>query len=294
MIDENSGERLAATRRLKRSMKIDAHQHFWEYDPRAYSWIDESMAVLKGNYLPERLAPLLQHNGFTGSIAVQASTTVTETRFYLELARANPFIRGVVGWVNLCAPDVSAVLADLSTDTKLVGIRHVVQGEADDFMYREDFRRGIGALAPFGLAYDILVYARQMPAALDLARAFPEQRFVLDHLGKPPIRDGELEPWRTHIRELAALPNVYCKLSGLVTEADWQHWTPGQLAPYLNVSLECFGARRAMIGSDWPVCTLAAPYERVVGVVLDFIEHLSPDEQSAIFGDTAASFYRLG
>jgi L-fuconolactonase len=293
LIDEHSGEKLASTRRLKRPMKIDSHQHFWKYDPRSYAWIDESMSILQQDFLPERLAPLLLKAGFHGSVAVQASTTVSETRFYLELARANPFIRGVVGWVNLCASDVSAVLADLSADSKLVGIRHVVQGEADDFMGRADFRRGIAALAPFGLAYDILVYARQLPAAVDLARAFPEQRFVLDHIGKPPIKSGVIDPWRAHIRELASLPNVFCKLSGMVTEADWKRWTPAQLAPYFDVALDAFGPRRCMVGSDWPVCELASAYERTVGLVSDFTAQLAADEQSAVLGDTASSFYRL-
>lgn len=274
-------------------MKIDSHQHFWKYDPVEYAWIDESMAVLKEDYLPERLAPILRSAAVDGTVAVQASTTVSETRYYLELAQAHAFIRGVVGWVNLCAPDVVAILADLSAQPKLVGIRHVLQAEPDDFMARADFRRGIGSLAQFGLSYDILVHARQLPAAIDLARAFPEQRFVLDHLGKPGIRLAALEPWRTHIRQLAELPNVYCKLSGMVTEANWKRWTPGDLAPYLDVALETFGARRCMVGSDWPVCTLAGDYMRVTDVVSAYISRLSLEDQSAILGGTAASFYRL-
>jgi L-fuconolactonase len=293
LTDGQGGETLATTRRLKRPTRVDAHQHFWKYDPVAYAWIDDAMSVLKEDYLPDRLAPLLQRTGFHGSIAVQASTTVVETRHYLDLARANPFIRGVVGWVNLCAPDVAAILADLASDSKLVGIRHVVQGEADDFMLRSDFQRGIGVLASFGLSYDILVYARQLPAAIELARTFPEQRFVLDHLGKPPIRAGAIEPWRSHLRQLAAFPNVYCKLSGMVTEADWTTWTPAELLPYLDAAVDCFGPRRSMIGSDWPVCCLAGPYERVVAVVGDYVARLSPDEQNAILGGAAASFYRL-
>jgi len=274
-------------------MKIDSHQHFWKYDPVEYAWIDESMSVLKEDYLPDRLAPLLRTTGFDGTVAVQASTTVSETRYYLELAQAHAFIRGVVGWVNLCASDVPAILADLSAQPKLVGIRHVLQSEPDDFMARADFRRGIGSLAQFGLSYDILIFARQLPAAIDLARAFPEQRFVLDHLGKPAIRLAALEPWRRHIRQLAELPNVYCKLSGMVTEAHWRRWTPDDLAPYLEVALESFGPRRCMIGSDWPVCTLAGDYARVTDVVSAYISRLSLEDQSAILGGTAASFYRL-
>jgi len=274
-------------------MKIDSHQHFWKYDPVEYAWIDESMSVLKEDYLPDRLAPLLRTTGFDGTVAVQASTTVSETRYYLELAQAHAFIRGVVGWVNLCASDVPAILADLSAQPKLVGIRHVLQSEPDDFMARADFRRGIGSLAQFGLSYDILIFARQLPAAIDLARAFPEQRFVLDHLGKPAIRLAALEPWRRHIRQLAELPNVYCKLSGMVTEAHWRRWTPDDLAPYLEVALESFGPRRCMIGSDWPVCTLAGDYRRVTDVVSAYVSRLSLEDQSAILGGTAASFYRL-
>ena len=274
-------------------MKIDSHQHFWKYDPVEYAWIDESMSVLKEDYLPDRLAPLLRSTGFDGTVAVQASTTVSETRYYLELAQAHAFIRGVVGWVNLCASDVPAILADLSAQPKLVGIRHVLQSEPDDFMARADFRRGIASLAQFGLSYDILIFARQLPAAIDLARAFPEQRFVLDHLGKPAIRLAALEPWRRHIRQLAELPNVYCKLSGMVTEAHWRRWTPDDLAPYLEVALESFGPRRCMIGSDWPVCTLAGDYRRVTDVVSAYVSRLSLEDQSAILGGTAASFYRL-
>jgi L-fuconolactonase len=288
-----SGENLAATRRLKRPIRIDAHQHFWRYDAAHYAWIDESMSILQEDFLPERLEPLLQRNGFSGSVAVQASTSVAETRYYLELSDQHPSIRGVVGWVNLCAPDVEAVLADVARHPKLVGIRHVVQAEPADFMNRPDFRRGIGWLSRFGLAYDILIYARQLPAAIDLVRAFPEQRFVLDHIGKPPIRSGEIEPWRSQMRQLAASENVYCKLSGMVTEADWRSWKLADLAPYLEVALECFGPRRSMIGSDWPVCCLAGDYDRVIGAVTQYVSNLSPEEQSSIMGSTAASFYRL-
>jgi L-fuconolactonase len=274
-------------------MRIDAHQHFWKYAAAEYAWIDQSMNALKDDFLPARLEPLLRAARFDGSVAVQASTTVAETRFYLELARTFPFIRGVVGWVDLCAPDAHAVLADLASDSKLVGIRHVLQSEPDDFMARPDFRRGIAALAEFGLSYDLLVVPGQLPAAVALARAFPEQRFVLDHLGKPPIRAGILEPWRTSVCRLAALPNVSCKLSGLVTEADWKRWKPAHLVPYLDTVLESFGPARSMIGSDWPVCSLAGPYEQVIAAVADYVAKLSPAEQGSIFGEAATLFYRL-
>ncbi len=274
-------------------MRIDAHQHFWRYDPADYAWIDDSMAALRRDFLPEHLAPLLGVQGFDGCVAVQARQTPAENDFLLGLADAAPCVRGVVGWVDLCDPRVGGELDRLRARPKLVGLRHIAQTEPDDFLLRRDFRRGIAALEPRGLVYDVLVFARQLPAASDLVRAFPEQRFVVDHLAKPEIAAGRLEPWATQLRELARAPNAWCKLSGLVTEADWKTWLPSDFTPYLEVALEAFGAERLMLGSDWPVCTLAAPYAAAVGVVREFIARCSESEQDAVLGGNAARCYRL-
>jgi len=199
----------------------------------------------------------------------------------------------VVGWVDLCSPDAHAAAKDLARDRKLVGLRHIAQSEPDDFLLRPDFQRGISTLADLGLAYDILIYARQLPAALELVRAFPGQRFVIDHIAKPEIKAGVQQPWKDQMREMSRHPNVTCKLSGMVTEADWHLWQPSDLTFYLDTALDCFGPSRLMIASDWPVCLLAGSYERVVAVVLDYITRLSPDEQAAILGGTAGAVYRL-
>ena len=275
-------------------MRIDAHQHFWRYSPRTHAWIDDAMAALRRDFLPADLEPLLRDAGFGGSVAVQAQQDVAETEWLLALAAEYPFIRGVVGWVDLCARDVREQLRRLSSNSKLKGVRHVVQDEPDDrFMLRPDFMRGIGALAEFGLAYDILIYPRQLPAAAELAAAFPEQRFVLDHIAKPEIRERRIDAWARGITALARHPNVWCKLSGMVTEADWGAWSPADIAPYIDVVLEAFGPDRLMIGSDWPVCTLAGAYGDVLQIVTERIARLSSREQAAILGENAAQFYRL-
>jgi L-fuconolactonase len=252
------------------------------------------MAALKRDFLPPDLEPLLREAGFDGCVAVQAAQTPEETRFLLDLARRHPFVKAVVGWVDLVAPDLEAQLEHLGGEPALRGVRHIAQDEADDrFLARDDVVRGISALARHGLTYDILVYARQMPSAVELARRLPEQPFVVDHVAKPEIRAGRLESWRVHIRELAALPHVACKLSGLVTEADWSRWTPADLRPYLDVVLEAFGPERLMVGSDWPVCLLAADYPTVITLVRDLVAPLSDAEQAAILGGTAARFYGM-
>jgi L-fuconolactonase len=275
-------------------MSIDAHQHFWRYALDTHGWIDESMSALKRDFLPADLAPLLREARFDGCMAIQAEQSVAETEWLLQLAGEHDFIRGVVGWVDLCAPDVGDQLRRLSANGKLRGVRHIVQDEPDDrFMLRPDFMRGIAALAEFDLAYDILVYLRQMPAAVELARAFPHQRFVLDHLGKPRIRDGEPDGWARGIAALSRNRNVSAKLSGLVTEADWRAWSPDDFAPYLDVAMDWFGPERLMIGSDWPVCTLAGSYADVVGVVQRYIARLAPEQRDEIIGGTAERVYGL-
>lgn len=275
-------------------MRIDAHQHFWRYRPETHAWITEAMPQLKRDFLPADLQPLLSAAGFDACVAVQAQQNVAETEWLLQLADQHPFIRGVVGWVDLCKPNVADGLRRLAAHPRLRGVRHVVQDEPDDrFMLRPEFLHGIAALAPLGLTYDILIYARQLPAAIELVQRFPQQRFVLDHIGKPEIRARHLDPWRNGIRTLAAHPNVSCKLSGMVTEADWAGWKPSDCTAYLDIVLAGFGAQRLMIGSDWPVCTLAGTYGDVMAVVTDYIGFLSPSEREAILGGNAARFYRL-
>jgi len=273
---------------------IDAHQHFWRYSPATHGWIDDRMAVLKRDFLPEDLGPLLHAQGFARSVAVQAAQSLEETRFLLELADRHAFIGAVVGWVDLRSPTVEADLQALTRHPKLKGVRHLAQDEPDDrFLVGEDVMSGIATLESFGLTYDILVYPRQLPAAVELVRRFPRQRFVLDHLAKPEIAKGRLSPWREQIRDLAGSPNVFCKVSGMVTEASWTDWTPEDLAPYLDVVFECFRPGRIMVGSDWPVCTLAGDYGRVVSVVKDYVAHRPPADQEAVLAGTAARFYGI-
>lgn len=274
--------------------RIDAHQHFWRYDPAEYGWIDDGMAALRRDFLPEHLQPELEGMGFDGCIAVQARQTLEESRWLLELADRHAFVRGVVGWVDLQAPDVGAQLERLTAHRKLVGIRHLVQSEpADRFLLRPEFCRGVARLQEMELAYDILIYPRHLPAAIELVERFGGQRFVLDHVAKPQIRSGEMRAWEQGLRRLAALPNVSCKLSGLVTEAEWRSWTPAQIRPCLDVAFDCFGPRRLMIGSDWPVCTLAADYARTMSVVTDYLQGRPADEQEAVLGGNAARFWNL-
>ena len=276
-------------------MRVDSHQHFWRYDAREYEWIDEAMGVLKRDFLPADLEPLMRAAGFDACVAVQARQTTEETAWLLELAGRSPFVAGVVGWVDLCAPDVDAQLARLVRHPKLVGVRHVVQAEPDDrFLLRPDFGRGVARLEEFGLAYDILIYPRHLAAAAEFVRRFPRQPFVLDHLAKPEVARGEIDDWSRGLRALAASPNVWAKLSGLVTEADWRHWTPEQMRPYLDVAFECFGPGRLMIGSDWPVCTLAGDYGRTMRIVTDYLERRPAAERAAVLGENARAFWRLG
>lgn len=276
-------------------MRVDAHQHFWKYDPAEYPWIGEGMQRLACDYLPADLAPLLQAEGLSGSVAVQARQTLEETRWLLSLADEHPAMLGVVGWVDLRSPEVGEQLRELATHPRFVGVRHVVQDEPDPrFLLGDAFVAGLRQLHGFGLAYDLLLFPQQLPTAVELAGMMPEQRFVLDHLAKPRIAaDGPLDPWRTDLRALARHPNVSCKLSGLVTEADWRGWKPEDFTPYLEVALEAFGPQRLMYGSDWPVCLLAAEYAEVFGIVDDFIGRLTEAERAAILGGNATRFYRL-
>jgi L-fuconolactonase len=275
-------------------MHIDAHQHFWIYNNREFGWIDDSMAALRRNFLPADLRPELRANDFQGSVVVQTRQTLEETNWLLGLADAHESILGVVGWADLCSPDIRSQLKTLTDHRKLVGLRHVVQSEADDrFLLRREFLRGIEMLEEFDLAFDILIYTKHLPVADEFVRKFPRQRFVLDHMAKPPIRDRHSDAWTSGIRRLSEMPNVFCKLSGLVTEADWKSWTREEIIPYLDVALASFGPDRLMIGSDWPVCLVAASYGEVIRIVKDYISERVPKRAADIMGGNAQRFWRL-
>jgi L-fuconolactonase len=274
--------------------RIDSHQHFWRYNPHEYGWIDESMACLRRDFLPADLKAEIDPCGVDSTVAVQARQTLEETRWLLDLARSNPFIAGVVGWVPLVDAGVSELVGPVRELGPLKGLRHILQGESDDlYMLREDFNRGISALREFDLVYDILIFERQLPQTLEFVDRHPNQTFVLDHVAKPRIRDGAISPWREHIRRLAGRPNVFCKLSGMVTEADYTKWTPQQLEPYFDTVLQAFGPERLMFGSDWPVCLVAAPYRTWFNLVSSRVESLGRDERDAILGGTAGRVYRI-
>ncbi|MGD0674500.1 MAG: amidohydrolase family protein [Polyangiaceae bacterium] len=273
---------------------IDAHHHFWHYEPEAYPWIDPSMTVLRRDWLAVDLAPRLAAARIDGVVSVQARQTLEETSWLLSLADAHDFIVGVVGWVPLVSSSVVTTLGRFGDNPKFRGVRHVVQGEADPhFLERPDFNAGIRALRPLQLSYDILIYETQIPAALDFVDRHPDQVFIVDHAAKPRIRDGVLEPWRTNVRELARRPGVYCKLSGLVTEAATHAWTDADLRPYVDTVLEAFGPTRVMFGSDWPVCLLASSYDRWFDAVRRFLAELTPTERASILGGSARRAYRL-
>ncbi len=275
-------------------MKIDAHQHFWNYDPTEYGWIDDSMRIIRRDFLPPHLQQEIAATGVSGVVNVQARQTVEETVWLLELAGQHNFIKGVVGWVELVSSNVKANLERFAANAKLKGVRHVVQGEPDDnFILRDDFNRGVALLKDYGLAYDILILERQLPQAIKFVDRYPDQVFVLDHLAKPQIKAGEFSLWSKRIRQLAGRPHVYCKVSGMVTEADYGSWTETQLRPYFDAALEAFGAKRLMFGSDWPVCLVACGYDRWFRIVSDWVGQLSTDEQARIFGGTAMEAYKL-
>jgi len=273
---------------------IDTHHHFWHYNREEYGWIDESMSVLKRDYLPGDLEQELQKSGTTGTVVVQARQSLDETRWLLGLASEHSFILGVVGWLDLCSPDLDQQLMEFAAHPKLVGVRHLLQDEPDDeFMLRGDFMKGMAQLGPNDLVYDLLLFPRHLDIAVELAARLPLQRFVLDHLGKPAISKGEMEPWRSGILNLAERANVWCKLSGMVTEADHQGWQYKDLLPYLEVAINAFGPDRVMLGSDWPVCMLAAEYAEVMAITGKFIKNLEKEDRNRILYQNAIDCYQL-
>ncbi|MFP4342999.1 MAG: amidohydrolase family protein, partial [Cyclobacteriaceae bacterium] len=273
--------------------KIDAHQHFWQYDKTAHSWISDEMNILRKDYMPPELKAEMDKSGYDGCVAVQAAQSEEETNFLLQLADEYDYIKGVVGWVDLQDFNVKARLAHFARYPKLCGFRHIVQHEADDFLLNPAFMRGVRLLPEFNLSYDLLIYERQLPVAMQFVSYMPGCRLVVDHIAKPLIAKSEISTWQQNLRSLGQYGHVYCKLSGMVTEADWQQWKPEDIRPYLEVALEAFGPDRLMIGSDWPVCRLAASYQEVMGVVEDFISTLSDNEQAGILGQNAIRFYQL-
>ena len=274
-------------------MQLDAHQHFWHYNPARDLWIDESMEILKRDFLPADLKPLLDDHGFEGCIAVQADQSEEETSFLLKLAEQNDFIKGVVGWADLRSPDIKARLDHFSKHKKLKGFRHILQAEPAGFMLRDDFVRGVEALGEYAFTYDILINSSQLSEAVELTKRFPEQPFVLDHLGKPDIKGGEFTRWKHQINRLAEAPNVYCKISGLVTEAHWHNWENDIFKNYIDHIFDAFGGDRLMFGSDWPVCLLSASYNDTVSIITDYLDNFSEEEKSKVMGETAAKFYNI-
>jgi L-fucono-1,5-lactonase len=272
---------------------VDAHHHLWDPALADYPWMTDEVAPIRRRFGTDDLEPLLQAYGVDGTVVVQARASIDETRWLLDVASSTPFVRGVVGWIDLTDPDVRGVLAALRGG-RLVGIRHQVHDEPDpDWLLRSDVQRGIAAVGEAGLAYDFLVRARELPAALDTARRHPDMRFVVDHLAKPPLRDGHTEEWARGLERLSALANVSCKLSGLVTEADWGSWRREELISYLRRALDWFGPARALYGSDWPVCLLAAEYGAVLELVLAALDVCDDVERDAVLGGNATRVYRL-
>jgi len=275
-------------------MTIDAHQHFWKYEPIKHKWINDSMSVIRRDFMPSGLKKVYGENGIDGCVAVQADQTLEETNFLLCLSEQHSFIKGIVGWVDLRAKNVNEVLEEYRTHSKIKGFRHVVQGERDhNFLLRPDFMNGISLLERKGYVYDILVFPHQLGAVLEFVKRFPNQKFVIDHIAKPYIKDGFYDGWAIMMTEIAKHENVYCKLSGMITEADFDSWSADQIRPYMNLILEAFGPSRLMFGSDWPVCLVAGNYREVIKLVTDFISKLSLTEQSSIMGSNAIEFYSL-
>jgi L-fuconolactonase len=274
-------------------VRVDSHQHFWRYDAGRHAWITPEMSAIRRDFLPGDLAPLLASAGFDGCVAIQADSTEAETDFLLRVAAEHSFIRGVVGWVDLLAPDLKSRLARFRDRPQLRGFRHIAQAEADDFLARDDVARAIATLGDLGYTYDILIYPRQLAAAENLVERCPGTRFVLDHGAKPAIARREMLQWQRGIERLARHPNVACKVSGLATEATWNSWTFTDLEPYFDAIATAFGPTRAMVGSDWPVCLVASEYSRWIDTVNQFAERFSPAERDALFGGTAVDVYGL-
>jgi L-fuconolactonase len=279
---------------MGRAETIDAHHHLWRYTPEEYGWIDESMQMLQRDFLPTDLKAAMATADIDGTIAVQARQTLEETRWLLDMADANQAIRGVVGWAPIAGEEFPGCMEEFDGRAKLKGLRHVIQGERDEhYILREDFNSGIRTMAGSGLVYEILIYERHLADTIYFVDEHPDQPFVLDHVAKPLIAAGVLQPWASQLMELGQRENVWCKLSGMVTEANWKSWTPEKLKPYLDVAVEVFGPERLMAGSDWPVCLVASDYARWWGMLRDYFADFSEAERARVFGATAVEVYGL-
>jgi len=274
-------------------MIIDSHQHFWNYDPQTHGWIDDSMHSIRRDFTPADLKKVYQQNHVDGCVTVQVDQTEEETMTLIENAKQHSFIKGVVGWVDFRSKEINQRLEFFSQFPIIKGFRHIVQAEPVEFLYNENFRRGISFLKQYNYTYDILVYPHQLKAATDFAAAFPEQKFVLDHLAKPYIKKQLIDDWKKDLNQLAAFDNAWCKLSGMVTEADWQNHSYNDFAPYMEAAIEAFGIDRIMFGSDWPVCLVADSYENVLSIVTEFFKSFSKEEKEKVFASNAIQFYNL-
>jgi L-fuconolactonase len=275
-------------------LRIDAHQHFWQFDPVRDSWINDEMSVIRKDFLPENLEPILKENKIDGCVSVQADQSEVETLFLLKHAEDNAFMKGVVGWVDLRSPEIENRLDYFSQYNKLKGFRHIVQAEPDDeFLLRNDFCNGISLLHSRNYTYDILIYPKHLQAAIKFVNLFPNQAFAVDHLAKPFIKKKDINGWKKEISALAGSANVWCKLSGMVTEADWKNWREGDFKPFLDVVFDAFGTNRLMYGSDWPVCLVASTYKSQLSIVENYIASFSESERSDIMGNNAVRFYNL-
>lgn len=275
-------------------LSLDSHQHFWQFDPVRDSWITYEMAIIQRDFLPGHLQPVLLQNGIDGCVTVQSGQSEAENAFLLTQAEKHDFIKGVVGWVDLRAENVEDRLAYYRQFEKMKGFRHVLQGEPDRaLMLKPEFKRGIGALHEFNFTYDILIFPDQLSYTREFVAAFPDQSFVIDHLAKPYIKDKKIDVWKNEIKAVAEHENVYCKISGMVTEADWKNWKKEDFAPYLDAIVEAFGPARIMYGSDWPVCLVAAAYEEMMRIVKDYFSSFNQAEKDLFFGGNATRFYKL-
>ncbi len=275
-------------------MRIDSHQHFWIYEPDEYSWIGEGMEMMRCDILPGELEPILAANQMNGCITVQSEQNEKHNSFLLGLAAQHDFIKAVVGWVDLRSENIRVKLEYLKAFPKLKGFRHILQGESKrDMMLEPAFIRGLQVAGKMGYTYDVLIYPDQLPYVISLMELCPGQKFVLDHLGKPAIKSGEIKEWKNYIQKLAAFENLYCKISGMVTEADWKKWRSADLVPYIDAVVEAFGVNRLMFGSDWPVCLAAAGYDEVTAIMEGYFSSFTIAEQQRVFGGTAVEFYNL-
>lgn len=274
--------------------KIDAHQHFWKFDPVRDSWITDDMPAIQKDFMPQDILPLLQEHGFTGTIVVQSDQSEEENVFQLKNAAEHDFIKGVVGWVDLQAENVEDRLAHYAQFSKMKGFRHVLQGETDRaLMLKPAFKKGISLLSKYNFTYDILIFPDQLKYAAELVKEFPDQMFVIDHIAKPGIKNKKIAGWKEDIQNIAEAENVYCKISGMVTEADLENWKKEDIKPYIDIVAEAFGTNRIMYGSDWPVCLLAASYDSVLDIVKEYFASFSKNEQDNFFGKNAFTFYNL-